>query len=117
MAKKKETASTEIVRVRHGDIVIDIMPASFALPEKLEVKPGFVLVEGEATGHAHRYSGEGEVLRTGSTDPFAPLFVRSNKQGAVSHEEHKKIAFPEGSILKVTRKRQYTPEGWRAVAD
>jgi hypothetical protein len=116
MAKKNTTP--ELVRYRHGDIILDLLPEGTTLPENLTVKPDRAAAYGEITGHAHRLGGEGEVLKTSSDNEFAPLFIRAGEGAGITHEEHKRIAFPKGCILRVTKKRAYNPDGgWTAVVD
>jgi hypothetical protein len=95
---------------RQGDVII----------EKCETIPGGVkklahltLAEGEVTGHAHRVvEGEAELFEK---DGVMFLSVSSDT-AVVTHEEHKAQTLERGTY-KVTIQREYTPEGWRRVAD
>lgn len=67
-----------------------------------ESNRGYVLAEGEATGHAHCVVGSGiEMYESEGT-----LFLKTNKPVEVKHEEHKPITIAPGT-WKVGRVREY----------
>ena len=97
---------------RHGDLFLE----SGVIPKEAKKKATSVLLEGEATGHAHRitatktdfqvYEHEG-TLFLDVTAPVVPL----------EHEEHHTIEVPQGTY-KITRQREFDPyEGVRNVLD
>jgi hypothetical protein len=53
---------------------------------------GFVLAEGEATGHAHVIGDDIKMYEKGGV-----LFIKANKSVTVKHEEHKPITLSRGS--------------------
>lgn len=95
-------------RYRQGDLLFTRIAA---LPEGLQARTSQVIVEGEATGHAHRLL-EGRVLE----DVQGSLFLEVLKATQVVHPEHQPIFLPPGSY-RVVRQREYSPEALRTVLD
>ena len=93
--------------IRHGDVVLYEVLDIPAGAKKIESK---VLVEGEATWHAHRID-VGELFRTENGE----LYLKANALTKLSHEEHETV--PLTKIYRITQKRQYTPNGWEKVVD
>lgn len=71
------------------------------------------LAEGEVTGHAHRITdGEAELY-----EHEGILYLRVKSESAsLTHEEHKTIELPKGDY-EINIQREYSPKGWRYVAD
>jgi len=96
------------MKYRHGDVLIQKVDS--VKGEKLK---HLVLAEGEVTGHAHRITeGEAELYEANGV---LYLSVKS-ETAALTHEEHKRIDLPMGDY-QITIQREYSPEGWRNVAD
>lgn len=95
---------------RHGDILIRKVDS---IPEDAELVKNNqrILAEGEATGHAHSLEMPVNILQKGND-----LFFNLEKPNAVVHQEHNRIALPEGTY-QVIRQREYQPEAPRFVAD
>jgi hypothetical protein len=79
---------------QQGDVLInriEILPNDL---KKIDKKPrGFVLAEGETTGHAHVIDDGIEMFE--ATD--GTLYIRVMKEKAVlTHEEHASIELPRG---------------------
>lgn len=76
-------------------------------------KRGFVLAEGEATGHAHVIEEEIEMYEKDGV-----LYLKVERPVTVKHEEHKPISLDKG-IYKIGIVREYDPfdEEVRKVAD
>jgi hypothetical protein len=85
---------------RQGDL---LLTAIDQLPEGLTLRPGTLIVMGEATGHAHRLQ-EGRVWEDAQGDLFLEVFVPTR----VVHPEHHPIALDVG-CYQVTRQREYVP--------
>lgn len=103
---------------RQGDVMIMGVDE---IPEGLEkIKPGvrgYVLAEGEATGHAHTLNEvQFAQMWKGSQEEDPDLFLKTDKACTVVHEEHGTINLPEGTFL-VRRQREYSPEEIRKVQD
>ncbi len=94
---------------RHGDLLIVKVDE---LPEGACAYPSRVLAEGEATGHKHELD-RGDVYEQDGTLYFK---VDDGHVSTLSHQEHHALSFETG-IYKVIRQREYTPDGWRNVAD
>jgi|SRR5208283_1721977 len=77
------------------------------LPVKAEVKQkskrGYIIAEGEATGHAHVVDDDIELYESGGV-----LYLRTEKEIQVKHEEHKPVILSKG-IWKVGIVREYDP--------
>ena len=95
---------------RQGDLLFKEVEK---IPEDAKEKKDGVIAEGEITGHKHQ-------LRPGTQ---AALMIAANvayvhavHQAYVDHQEHETIDLPAGDYC-VKRQREFTPEGWRQVAD
>ena len=71
-------------------------------------KKACVLVEGEATGHAHVADPSVAVGLHSAEDILAVLEV-PEEGGTITHEEHKPIILPKGKY-HVKQVREYDPE-------
>lgn len=80
----------------------------------MELVPGNVLAEGEATGHAHRAMGEGVVVEEveGSRVLHAP------RGAVIVHEEHGKQELPAGDYDRlIVQEYDHAREEAREVID
>src|SRR5262245_54829656 len=96
---------------RHGDVFI---AAVDEIPDGAIRRPGYVLAEGEATGHSHRIDrpGAAELLERGGM-----LYLRVlAAEASVIHQEHRLITLPRG-LYRVWQQREYSPGAIRAVRD
>jgi uncharacterized protein involved in high-affinity Fe2+ transport len=88
-------------QMRHGDVFLQRIDA---IPEGVVLQNHRVLMEGEATGHAHRAS-EGLLY-----EKNGELYFSAPEGGAkLNHEEHHTIVIPEGNWA-VTRQVEYLPD-------
>ena len=95
--------------LRQGDVLI-IPRDTVATGTKL---PHLTLAEGEVTGHRHQISnGEAELFEW---DGILYLKVLS-PTAILTHEEHAQVTIPQGN-WQIRIQREYTPEGWRYIAD
>ena len=94
---------------RQGDVIL--VPATVNISGvKL---PHLTLAEGEVTGHRHQIvDGTAELYER---DGILYLKVLSTT-AKLSHEEHHAIDIPQGE-WQIRIQREYSPEGWRYVAD
>ena len=76
-------------------------------------KRGFVIAEGESTGHAHVVDDDIELY-----EKKGVLYLKTEKEVQVQHEEHKPVTIGKG-IWKVGIVREYDPfkEEERPVED
>ncbi|MFX1284652.1 MAG: hypothetical protein ACFFB5_13415 [Promethearchaeota archaeon] len=91
--------------VRQGDLLLKKVKS---LPKRAKSVKSDVILEGEATGHAHRIM-DGEVFRFWSQTSGDQLFVKASKGATLVHEEHATIDLEPG-IYEVIRQREYDPE-------
>lgn len=89
------------MQYRHGDLLICKVDS---IPKGTKKRKTNIILDGEATGHAHRLSG-GVVL---DLDKDNKVYLRVADGGKVTHEEHNTIALPAGDYV-VTRQREYDP--------
>ena len=85
---------------RHGDVFITTIDV---IPGDVVRRPGWVLVEGEATGHSHRLdrSGAADRLERGET-----LYLRVLAERAtVIDSEHRSMTLPRG-LYQVWKPRE-----------
>ena len=79
---------------QQGDVLIE----PFDIPKdakKVEAKPrGFVLAEGEVTGHAHVIDRVADIEFVEKDGLF---YIKNKKAVTVRHEEHKPITIPAGT--------------------
>ena len=94
---------------RHGDVYLE----QVATPSHQGRIPrtSNILAEGEATGHAHRVTGDALLYELDGA-----LYLRTGGDTALVHEEHARIPLPTGTF-RVTLQRQWSPKGWHRVAD
>jgi hypothetical protein len=95
--------------IRQGDVLI-IPSDTSATGTKL---PHLTLAEGEVTGHRHRISnGEAELFERDGV-----LYLKVLSPTAIlTHEEHAAVTIPQGD-WEIRIQREYSPAGWRYVAD
>ena len=93
---------------RQGDVLF-VKVAD--LPAELVERKSDVLVEGEATGHAHRLT-EGQAWQTQE----GVLFLSAVTGSKIVHEEHAPIELEPG-YWQVIRQREYSPKETRWVRD
>ena len=95
--------------VRQGDLVITKVNK---IPRGVVKQDHRVLAEGEATGHVHELD-LGDLYEKNGTLYFR---IAEGQTATLEHAEHEPVSFAEGEYM-VTRQKEYTPEGWRRVAD
>jgi len=93
---------------RQGDVLF-VKVAD--LPPELVERKSDVVVEGEATGHAHRLTA-GQIWQTRE----GQLFLSAAGGASIVHEEHGPIELEPG-YWQVIRQREYSPEEIRWVMD
>lgn len=107
---------------RQGDILI--IPIS-KLPEGLETvekdNGRHILAYGEVTGHAHAVEDSSKTemfidLKSSDIDEMRDRFLKVTEETAVVHEEHGQIPLGPG-LWRVIRQQEYSPEGYKFVAD
>lgn len=102
-----------------GDILITRIKA---LPiNVISQKPneGNFIVAHSETGHHHTVTSDGVQYFQAANDPMIAYLVIDNSAELIhnrSFDTHESIGFDAG-IYEIRRQREYTPEGWRRVAD
>jgi len=95
---------------RHGDVLI--IPVK-RIPKGAVPKEGTTLAEGEVTGHSHRFPAGAIQLFT----YHERTYMRINEDLSVlSHEEHGALSYDKGEY-EIKIQREYSPDGWKYVAD
>ncbi len=94
--------------IRQGDVIL--LPIQEI---QGQILPHLILAEGEVTGHKHHITaGNAELYEKNGI-----LYLRIISQTAfLTHDEHHEIAIPQGNWI-VQIQREYSPEGWKYVAD
>ena len=80
---------------------------------------GNYIVAHSETGHHHMITDQGVDLYQCANDPLAMFLVVNNEADLIhnrSFDTHETIRFDPG-VYKIHRQREYTPKGWRRVAD
>jgi len=87
---------------------------------KMAPENGMLIVAHSETGHNHAFLEEDGVEVLDDPDnPFVSwlnVLVESDLKHYRSFDNHETIKFPAGKY-RINRQREYTPEGYRRVAD
>jgi len=83
-----------------GDVIL-ISVETVKGKKKEKTERGYVIAEGESTGHCHTVEDEIELLVSD-----AGMYVSSVEPFTIKHEEHKPITVPSGKY-EVRRVREY----------
>ena len=105
-------------QARQGDLFFRSISK---LPEKanLKKKTDAILAYGEVTGHSHKLTTDISDCES-YVDENGDIYIRSNKEMNVGHDEHNTIILPSDEWICVTRQREYdvlSEERQRRVAD
>ncbi len=96
--------------MRQGDLLF--LPVS-EIPSDAKVQEDGIIARGEATGHTHRIrAGQQAALMIAA----GMAYIQARAETVIEHEEHAEVILPPGLFI-VKRQREYTPQGWRQVAD
>jgi hypothetical protein len=104
---------------RHGDILVCPIPENVDVSE-IKTKPvvGTSLMDGEVTGHAHRFVGKANLTAVEHQRADMKFLETLKDEVFIKHEEHKAFKCEPGQKFVVLKKRQYDPEnGWAPVQD
>lgn len=104
------------MQLQQGDVLIEkvnLIPK--VAKKKKSDRRGFVLAEGEHTGHFHAIADEEGVEMY---EHEGTLFLKTDKEVSLTHQEHNTITIDPG-IYKIGRVREmdYTQMMVRQVAD
>lgn len=105
------------VQQRQGDL---FFCESTIDSSKLKKKNDAILAHGEVTGHAHRVCSPDLSEVDMFVDDQGHIYLRSDKDIVISHDEHGTITLPGGKEYCMTRQREYdaiSAEKERKVAD
>lgn len=88
--------------IQQGDVLLEkIGEIPVDCKKKERTEKGYILAEGEVTGHAHRIEQE-----IGFFEKNGQLFVKNLEPVKIKHEEHNPVTLPKGN-WKVKRVREY----------
>lgn len=91
---------------RQGDIFFEAVDK---LPTKgLKKKTDGILAYGEVTGHSHQITTAVSDCES-YVDEQGDIFIRSDKDINVGHDEHSTIVLPANQWICVSRQREYDP--------
>lgn len=91
---------------RQGDIFFKTVKG---LPSKeLKKKTDGILAYGEVTGHAHRLTSNIADCES-YVDENGDIYIRSEEEMTVGHDEHDTIVLPSNEWICVSRQREYSP--------
>lgn len=102
-----------------GDILITRIDK---LPDGLveqEPEKGSYIVAHSETGHHHTLPSQGVRMFAPANDPMVLFVIVDNEADLIhnrSFDTHETIRLKSGAY-EIRRQREYTPEGWRRVAD
>ena len=92
------------MQIQQGDVTLEKiskLPSGAKFKDKTH--RGYVLAEGEVTGHAHCIE---DTEKAEFYEVAGVLFVKANKPVSLTHEEHNTITLPEG-IWKIGQVYEY----------
>ena len=93
-------------QARQGDIFFKKVSK---IPTKgLKKKSDGILAYGEVTGHAHKISTNISDCES-YVDEKGDIYIRSDKEINVGHDEHDTIVLPANEWICVSRQREYSP--------
>lgn len=102
-----------------GDVMfirVDAIPANL---EQAETENGKYIVAHSETGHHHVIDSRNAQMLIDKTNAFV-AYIKVSKPVEVEHKRsfdtHKSLVLSPGNY-EVRRQREYTPEGFRKVAD
>jgi hypothetical protein len=102
-----------------GDVLIRKVGAIPANATPVTPENGAVIVTHSETGHHHTMVADRVELFQSADNPLL-AWIKVNRPARLEHQRpfdtHAPIKFEKG-IYEVRRQREYTPEGWRRVAD
>ena len=101
---------------RHGDLLLVATDKPGTGIETRPVNGRLVLLEGEATGHAHTVSPEHATLVTAEQAGQLRAWLTLTAPAELEHQEHATILVPAG-VYEVIRQVEFEPEGLRGVMD
>ena len=107
-----------VVQYRQGDLLI---VEADEIPKGAKPKKSNIIVEGEATGHAHRLQN-GQILISKEKDPgfsfeeHETMWIKALKGAKIVHEEHGLINLEVG-LYMIVRQREWDEEKERLVLD
>ena len=100
-------------KLQQGDVLIQtgVIPKGATIKRHVR---GWVLAEGEVTGHAHEVVGDGvEVYEKDGV-----LYLHAPNGGRIQHEEHAAFDIPAGDYtIRIVREYDHFLEESRSVAD
>jgi hypothetical protein len=101
--------------VQQGDVLIkgiNEMPKGLKKEERKQ--RGYVLAEGEVTGHYHAIADEIDLF----SNEDGTLFMKNEKEVVVTHDEHKPVKIPAGIWeIGIVQEYDHFAEEARNVAD
>ncbi len=105
-------------QARQGDI---FFRSVLNIPENknLKKKTDAIFAYGEVTGHAHKLTTDISDCES-YVDENGDIYIRSDKEMQVGHDEHSTITLPANEWICVTRQKEYDPlaaDKQRRVAD
>ena len=92
---------------QQGDVILEkvnLIPKG--TKKKKRTPRGYILAEGEVTGHAHVIEQEIEFYEKAPLTGRPQLFVKNKQPVKIKHEEHKTFTLPIGN-WEVKRVREY----------
>lgn len=100
--------------LQQGDVIMEPV-ADLPTGNKVSAKDrGYILAEGEVTGHAHRIE---EIAGVEFVEKDGMFYIRNKKPVTVRHEEHKPITLPAGTwrVRGVREYDHFTEESRRVI--
>jgi len=99
--------------LQQGDVLlkkIEVLPKNLKKIKRAE--RGYVLAEGEATGHAHVVEDE-----IGCYEREGVLYLKIDTEAPVKHEEHKEVMIPPGlwEVVKVQEYDHFLEESYEVM--
>lgn len=101
--------------LQQGDVLIR---STTCVPKGKRVERrdrGYILVEGEVTGHAHCINDEIDLILEEASNK---MFMKNDKSVAITHEEHGNVEIPAGSWeIGIVKEYDHFAEEAKQVSD
>lgn len=91
--------------MQQGDVLLyreEKMPQKSLKPVTRDMRRGYVLAEGEVTGHAHCIDADIELM----LDEAGTMFMKNEEEVTLTHEEHHAKTIPAG-VWRIGHVREY----------
>lgn len=97
----------------HGDVILVSSSIPASSKKKSRTHRGYILAEGEVTGHAHCVQEEIDLF-----EKEGKIYIKAMEPFSITHEEHNKVTVPSGEYeVRIAKEYDHFSEEVREVMD